>query len=206
MDRKGHWETVYQTKQLSEVSWFEPIPQTSLEIINDFRLPKNAAIIDIGGGDSLMADHLIALGYTNITVLDISGEAIERAKKRLGESAGLVTWIVSDILLFDYTQKYDLWHDRATFHFLTERSEQQTYLKKMLQSLLPNAYITLSTFAIDGPQKCSGLQIQQYSERTLAELFGVFFEKLDCFHKEHTTPFNTKQEFIYCSFQNKLAH
>jgi len=205
MEKKDHWEKVYQTKQFAEVSWYEPVPETSLQIIHDLKLPKDAAIIDIGGGDSLLADHLIELGYTNITVLDISGHAIARAKKRLAEKAGLIHWVISDILEFDNTVKYDLWHDRATFHFLTERIEQQIYLKKLRRSLLPNAYIVISTFASEGPEKCSGLQIQQYSERTLAELFSAFFEKLGCLSKQHITPANTKQEFIYCSFQNRLT-
>jgi 2-polyprenyl-3-methyl-5-hydroxy-6-metoxy-1,4-benzoquinol methylase len=206
MNRKDHWEKVYQTKKLTEVSWYEPVPETSMQIINNLKLAKDAAIIDVGGGDSLLADYLIALGYTNITVLDISCLAIQRAKKRLGEKAGLVNWIVSDILLFDSVLKYNVWHDRATFHFLTDRTEQQIYLQKLQRNLFPNADILLSTFAKEGPEKCSGLQVQQHSEQTLTELLGTYFKKKGCFIKQHITPINTKQQFIYCSFQNKLTH
>lgn len=121
MNRKDHWEKIYQTKPLSEVSWYKPVPETSLSIIIGLKLSKDAAIIDIGGGDSLLADHLLKLGYTNITVLDISASAIERAKQRLNEKPALVNWIVSDMLLLDSEFKYDLWHDRAALHFLTEK-------------------------------------------------------------------------------------
>jgi ubiquinone/menaquinone biosynthesis C-methylase UbiE len=187
------------------VSWYEPVPGTSLSIIIGLKLPKDAAIIDIGGGDSLMADHLLKLGYTNITVLDISASAIERAKQRLNEKAALVNWIVSDMLLLDSKLKYDLWHDRTAFHFLTRKQDQQAYLETVNRSLKPKAYLIVGTFAMDGPEKCSGLNIQQYSEQSLSDLFDVYFDKLGCLSKVHMTPFQTLQRFIYCCFQRTCA-
>jgi trans-aconitate methyltransferase len=129
---KKHWDEVYETKPLSEVSWYEPVPETSLQLINKLNLPKDAAIIDIGGGDSLLVDYLLGQGYTDITVLDISDKAIERAKRRLSNKAEQVKWIVSDILQYKTQQKYDLWHDRATFHFLTNQQDCQTYIAERL--------------------------------------------------------------------------
>ncbi|GAC1310137.1 MAG: class I SAM-dependent methyltransferase [Mucilaginibacter sp.] len=200
---REHWENIYQQKPLSEVSWFEPDPKNSLRMIDGFNLPENAAIIDIGGGDSLLADHLLDLGYTDITVLDISETAITRAKQRLGTRAALINWVVCDMLVFQPDRKYDLWHDRAAFHFLTEEKEQQLYLAKVRSYLLTGGYLTLSTFATDGPEKCSGLAVQQYSESTLTYLLHPYFDKIRCFTSGHQTPFETVQKFIYCSFQHR---
>lgn len=199
---KKHWEEVYETKPLSEVSWYEPVPETSLQLINRLNLPKDAAIIDIGGGDSLLVDYLLEQGYTNITVLDISARAIERAKQRLNNKAERVKWIVSDILQYKTKEKYDLWYDRATFHFLTKPHDQQTYIAAVRKSLKSKGYFLLSTFTTNGPKKCSGLQIQQYSESSLSKLLKKYFTKLGCLVKTHITPFKTMQQFIYCSFQN----
>ena len=205
-DRKQHWENVYQTKQLTEVSWYEPAPETSLSIIESFKLPTNAAIIDIGGGDSLLVDNLLACGYNNITVLDISANAIERAKHRLGGKAGLVKWIVKDIIDSKPNQKYGLWHDRATFHFLVDKKEQDKYLEMVHQCIVPGGYMVLSTFSEEGPKRCSGLPVQQYSENTLSDLFAGYFEKIKCFTKIHVTPSHSIQSFVFCSFKvNPLA-
>lgn len=204
-DRKQHWENVYQTRQLTEVSWYEPIPDTSLSIIKLFKLPKDAAIIDIGGGDSLLADYLLMLGYTNITVLDISANAIERAKERLSERAAHVTWIIKDIIDFNPDKKYDLWHDRATFHFLIIKEEQDKYLDMVHRHLTADGYMVLSTFSEEGPEKCSGLPVQQYTENSLPDLFARYFEKIRCFTKIHITPLHTIQSFVFCSFRNRHA-
>lgn len=201
MERKDHWENVYQTKQLSGLSWYEPIPQTSINIIKEFGLSTDAAIIDIGGGDSLLADHLLALGYTNISVLDISSAAIERAKLRLGPKAVLVKWIISDMLLFNGTEKFDVWHDRAAFHFLTDPQDQQLYLYTVNKNLRDDGYLVIGTFSLNGPEKCSNLPVQQYSELTLTRLFSRYFKTINCFIKDHTTPFQTLQQFIFCIFQ-----
>ncbi|RFZ83047.1 class I SAM-dependent methyltransferase [Mucilaginibacter terrenus] len=205
MDKKEHWEKVYQTKSLTEVSWYEPAPETSLNIIASLKLCKNAAIIDIGGGDSLLADHLLALGYTNITVLDISAAAIERAKLRLGPRAALVKWIIRDMLLFTGSEKFDLWHDRATFHFLTDLQDRHIYLDIVNRNLKVKGYLIVSTFALDGPEKCSNLPVHQFSESTLFDVFGLYFTKINCFEKEHPTPVLTLQQFLYCTFQKTIT-
>src|SRR5579872_7043981 len=204
-NKQQHWENIYQNHQLTQVSWYEPIPETSLSIIKRFNLPMDAAIIDIGGGDSLLVDYLLLMGYTNITVLDISAKEIERAQARLGEKAQMVTWLVQDVLDFTTTQQYDLWHDRAAFHFFTDINEQERYLDSVHQYLKPNGYLVLSTFSTEGPETCSGLPVQQYSENSLSKLFNKYFEKIRCFTKMHITPFHTVQSFVFCSFQKQAV-
>ncbi|MFD2146082.1 class I SAM-dependent methyltransferase [Mucilaginibacter antarcticus] len=201
--KKEHWENVYEQKLLTEVSWYEERPEASLNLIADLNLPKNSAIIDIGGGDSFLVDHLLALGYTNISVLDISAKAIERAKLRLANKAQQVEWIVSDVLDFKPAKVYDLWHDRAAFHFLTDTKDVRSYLDKVNLSLKTGTFAVIATFAEDGPEKCSGLAVRPYSEKGLGELFSMYFEKQQCFHTTHLTPFQIIQKFIYCSFTRK---
>ncbi len=200
-DRKKHWENIYQTKQLNEVSWFQPTPQTSLDLIREFNLPLFAKIIDIGGGDSLLVDHLLDAGYDDITVLDISEAAIERAKSRLGERAGSVKWIVADASGFKPSEKYDLWYDRAAFHFLTTAGEIESYLETARQCINPSGVLIIGTFSEQGPKKCSGLDIKQYSEETITNLFEQGFVKIKCFTLDHRTPFDTIQNFIFCTFR-----
>lgn len=202
-NKQQHWENIYQNHQLTQVSWYEPIPETSLSIIKRFNLPLDAAIIDIGGGDSLLVDYLLLLGYTNITVLDISANAIERAQARLGEKAKLVNWLIHDVLDFTANRHYDLWHDRAAFHFFTKMNEQELYLDRVHKYLKPNGYLVLGTFSTEGPETCSGLPVRQYSENSLSKLFNKYFDKIRCFTKMHITPFHTVQSFIFCSFQNR---
>lgn len=196
---KDHWETVYTTKQPDEVSWTQDSPKTSLEFITSFDLPKAAAIIDIGGGDSKLVDCLLEEGYTNITVLDISSKALERAKLRLKEKSRLVKWIVADITEFDPAERYDVWHDRATFHFLTAPEQKNKYLEIAGNSV--DRYITIGTFSKNGPEKCSGLRIEQYSEEKLEAALQGRFKKLRCITEDHITPFNTVQNFLFCSFR-----
>jgi|SRR5690554_442896 len=199
--QKNHWETVYETKAPSEVSWTQNLPKTSLDFITSFNLPKNASIIDVGGGDSKLVDFLLDAGFTNISVLDISSKALERAKLRLGEKAELVDWIVSDISDFKPQNKFDLWHDRAAFHFLTSPEQKEKYLKTIENHV--NQYLVLGTFSENGPKKCSGLDIQQYSEESLSQFLENDFEKIKCFTEDHTTPFNTTQNFLFCSFKRR---
>ena len=189
IDRKQHWENVYATKEPHQVSWTQETPQTSIDFIQSFGLDKTARIIDIGGGDSKLVDHLLELGYTNISVLDISEKALEKAKQRLGENAKKVTWIVSDVTDFEPTQHYDIWHDRAAFHFLRTKDEIQKYL--VILRKFVKGYVVIGTFSDQGPLKCSGLEITQYSESTMAERLSDGFEKLTCINLEHTTPFET---------------
>ncbi len=200
-DRHQHWENIYQAKKLSEVSWYQPTPATSLAFFKEFKVPLTAKIIDIGGGDSLLVDHLLNLGYKDITVLDISETAIERAKTRLGDRAQQVTWIVADATTFQPTQKYDFWHDRAAFHFLTSDNDIDAYLETVQQNLRPNGILVIGTFSENGPKKCSGIDIHQYSERSMIVRLQKFFTKIKCSTVDHTTPSGTIQNFIFCSFK-----
>jgi SAM-dependent methyltransferase len=195
---KEHWETVYATKTPQEVSWTQEKPMISLDFIASFQLEKSASIIDIGGGDSLLVDFLLDLGYTNLSVLDISAHAIERAKVRLGEKASLVTWIVSDINDFEPIQNYDLWHDRAAFHFLTSQRDIERYVKLVSNHV---KQLVIGTFSTNGPFKCSGLEITQYDENELGQLFGPLgFEVQTTKREDHMTPFGTTQNFVFASF------
>ncbi len=203
MDRKNHWETVYKTKNPDEVSWTQSIPQTSLDFIHSFKLDKRAKIIDVGGGDSKLVDFLLDEGFENITVLDISGKAIERAKERLGNKAQNVKWIESDILEFEPKETYDVWHDRAAFHFLTS-SEQIEKYKALTRKAVKN-HMVLGTFSENGPKKCSGLDIKQYNEEQMEATFNDF-DKIQCKVEDHATPFGTKQNFIFCSFKKSRVN
>ncbi|KOH42527.1 class I SAM-dependent methyltransferase [Sunxiuqinia dokdonensis] len=200
-DRKKHWETIYKTRPLNEVSWFEPVPKTSLDFFKQFQVSRQAKIIDIGGGDSLLVDHLLDQGYCDLTVLDISEAAIERAKERLGERASMVKWIVADAATFQPDEKYDFWHDRAAFHFLTQEQEVSNYLGIAQKSICPNGILVIGTFSEQGPEKCSGIEIKRYSEDAMTKLLNAFFEKIRCITVDHQTPFSTIQNFVFCSFR-----
>ena len=200
-DRKKHWEHIYQTKELKDVSWFQPTPETSLDFFRQFNVPTTAKIIDIGGGDSFLVDHLLDLGYQDISVLDISSSAIDRAKQRLGERAAKVKWIVADAATFKPTEKYDFWHDRAAFHFLTVKNEIDHYIATAAHAISPKGILVIGTFSEQGPTKCSGIAIKQYSEDTMTDLFQNDFEKINCIAIDHKTPFDTIQNFVFCSFR-----
>lgn len=202
-ERKAHWEQIYTTKQPHEVSWTQAVPETSLQFIRDAQLGQQAHIIDIGGGDSRLVDYLLDEGYEHITVLDISEQALERAKTRIGERAEKVQWIVSDITEFEPQMKYDFWHDRAAFHFLTTDVQIEQYLKIAMTALKENSYLTIGTFSDNGPKKCSGLEIKQYNEETLNAILTKGFEQVRCITEDHITPFNTIQNFLFCSFVRK---
>lgn len=199
MDRKNHWETVYENKNPDQVSWTQEKPEISLEFIQECHLPKTAKIIDVGGGDSKLVDFLLEEGYENITVLDISAKAIEKAIKRLGNKAEKVQWIVSDITEFQPTETYDLWYDRAAFHFLTEKEQIEKYAA--LTAEFVNDRLIIGTFSTQGPTKCSGLDISQYDENGLANVFETYFQKIKCLTVDHITPFDTVQNFQFCSFK-----
>lgn len=200
-DRKNHWENIYNTKELKDVSWFQVRPETSLDFFKQFNVPTTAKIIDIGGGDSLLVDHLLDLGYQDISVLDISESAIERAKIRLGQKANNVKWIVADAATFVPTEQYDFWHDRAAFHFLTEENEISNYLEIAQKSINPKGILVIGTFSEQGPKKCSGIEIKQYSETSMTDRLKIFFEKIKCITVDHITPFDTIQNFVFCSFK-----
>ena len=204
--KKQHWETIYTTKTPQEVSWTQAKPQTSLDFIASFDLEKTAKIIDIGGGESLLVDFLLEDGFENITVLDISKSALERAKKRVeekfGEKSNCVTWIESDITEFEPKTNYDLWHDRATFHFLTEESDISKYIKIVEKYVSKN--LIIATFSKEGAKKCSGLEICQYNEESLMNKFESSFRKIACLQEDHITPFDTQQNFLFCRFEKKI--
>lgn len=202
-NRKEHWEMVFATKQPNEVSWTQEIPKTSLDLVHAANLDKQAKIIDVGGGDSSLVDYLLDEGFENISVLDISEKAIERAKKRLGDKSVKVVWIVSDIADFKPSSSYDFWHDRAAFHFLTKENDIENYLSIAKQAVKENGVITIGTFSDCGPKKCSGLEIKQYNEETLKTKLLNGFEKIKCFTEDHITPFKTKQNFLFCSFKRR---
>ena len=203
IDSKKHWEKVYETKNPGEMSWTQLEPKTSLDLIHSFKLPKTAKIIDVGGGDSKLVDHLIDEGFENITVLDISAKALDKAKRRLGDKAEKVKWIVSDILDFQPGATYDVWHDRATFHFLTAQQEIAKYTDAAKKAA--TGYLIIATFSDNGPEKCSGLDVKQYDEENLINSFQNQFEKLQCINEDHITPFNTRQNFLFCSFRRRIT-
>lgn len=202
-ENQQHWDKVYSEKQPTEVSWYEPMPEISLSLIRDCSLKKDAAIIDIGGGDSFLAEFLVSQGYTDVTVVDISQNAIERAKERMCEKADEVTWIVADAATFKPTKKYDLWHDRAAFHFLTDENDQKNYLKTLFEAVKPGGYVIMSTFSDTGPTTCSGLPVQRYSVGEMQKIFEEEFSVLSGRTVDHSTPSGGTQNFTVCSFQKK---
>jgi ubiquinone/menaquinone biosynthesis C-methylase UbiE len=200
-DRKEHWENIYHTKETNQVSWYQPNPETSLGFFQQFNIPKSAKIIDIGGGDSFLVDHLIEMDYQDITVLDISESALERAKHRLGNRAKMVKWIVADAVAFKPSEKYDFWHDRAAFHFLTDEQDIESYINNVQKSIKPNGILVIGTFSENGPKKCSGIEIRQYSEKSMTDRLKKYFEKIKCITVDHVTPSDTVQNFVFCSFR-----
>lgn len=201
LDNKKHWENIYKAKDLKNLSWYQPVPTTSLGFLKQFRIPKTGRIIDIGGGDGFLVDHLLDMGYQDITILDISKTAIDKAKQRLGEKAKKVKWIVADATGFVPTEKYDFWHDRAAFHFLTNEQEITNYLNTAQKCIEPTGILVIGTFSEQGPEKCSGIEVKQYSEKTMTARLEKFFEKISCIRVDHKTPFDTMQNFVFCSFR-----
>ncbi|MDO6432640.1 class I SAM-dependent methyltransferase [Flavitalea sp. BT771] len=201
MNKRMHWDKIFAHKNDNEKSWFQPYPATSVAFIEELNLPKNAAIIDVGGGDSRLADTLLEKGYTDITVLDISAAAIQNARERLGKDADRVQWIVGDILEFLPSRHYDCWHDRAVFHFVTQPDNIRRYTRLMEDSIQPHGALIIGTFAEDGPEKCSGLPVKRYSQRMLTSILQSSFEKIRCIDEKHETPFHTIQSFTFCSFR-----
>lgn len=200
---KAHWDNIFATKAEQEVSWFQAYPSTSVALLSMFNLSKDAHIIDIGGGDSRFVDALLEKGYKHIYVLDISATALERSKARLGQKAQQVHWIVSDILDFTAEVKFDFWHDRAAFHFLTMEEKIGQYVHIAEQSIQPGGYLVLGTFAENGPSTCSGLHIKQYTEASMSLRFERSFERIRCTREQHETPAHSLQQFVFCSFRKK---
>jgi 2-polyprenyl-3-methyl-5-hydroxy-6-metoxy-1,4-benzoquinol methylase len=205
MQSKEHWEKVYSTKSATEVSWFQEHSEISLKLIHDAGNLKAASIIDVGGGASTLVDDLIAHGYENVTVLDLSVAALSTAKARLGDRSSKVKWLEVNVLdanLPEHT--YDVWHDRAVFHFLTNEEDRQAYVCKVLKAVKPSGLVIVATFAEDGPTKCSGLPVMRYNSDQLHAEFGTPFQLIGHEEESHHTPDGYEQKFIYC-FCKKLA-
>lgn len=203
MSTKEHWEKIFSTKISDTLTWYQNQPKALIECLHSLEFPKDVSIIDIGGGDSLVPDTLLELGYCDITVLDISSKAIQRSKERLGLDGKGIVWLEKDILLFQPLQKYDFWYDRAVFHFLTDRSEIRKYVEICNHSVGKDGYLLLGTFSKNGPKKCSGLEITQYSEIKMMETFRKYFDRVKCFEEEHITPTGATQSFQFCLFRKK---
>jgi ubiquinone/menaquinone biosynthesis C-methylase UbiE len=201
MSKKEHWENVFSTKKETEVSWYQKQPKTSLQLIQSCKVPKDAKIIDVGGGDSYLIDHLLELGYSNLFLLDISEAAINRARLRLGDQVKNVTFIVSDSLLYHSDVTFDIWHDRASFHFFTDAQDIEKYKINISHLIKENGHLILGAFSEDGPLKCSGLDIKQYSVDKMEAVFGTDFELKNCFTEDHETPFDSLQNFIFCLYK-----
>jgi len=202
-DRKAHWEKIYTTKQPNEVSWHQDVPATSLQLIQELNLPKSARIFDNGAGDSFLVDQLLKLGYKDVTVQDISGAALNRVKDRLAEESKNVCWVVDDEAHCQPDGKYDVWHDRAAFHFLIDENEIESYVQIIERSIKPGGTFIVATFSTEGPKKCSGLPVCQYSETSMEKLLLRSFNKVKCMTQDHTTPFNTTQNFLFCVFRKR---
>lgn len=196
-DKKTHWERIYGDKAPHEVSWFQPQPTLSLQLIKDIQLPQNAAIIDVGGGSSVLVDHLLAEGYTDLSVLDISAKALAYAQNRLGEKASQVSWYEKDVTQFVPDRRFSLWHDRAVFHFLTEKSDRVSYVEILKRTLVLGGHLIIAAFALGGPSKCSGLDIVQYDAEKLISELGEAFKLIAHKTEIHTTPTNLEQKFAY---------
>jgi trans-aconitate methyltransferase len=200
-NRKTHWETVYTTKAENEVSWFQENPAPSLELIDLARPTPETAIIDIGGGASRLVDSLVMRGFRSVAVLDVSEAALDVAKTRLGDRAGEVQWIVADVTKWAPTQTFDIWHDRAAFHFLVDPADRAAYISRMKQAVRPGGHVIIGTFAIDGPEKCSGLPVNRYDAAGLARELDEGFVPVAARRHDHATPWNSEQRFQFCVFR-----
>jgi ubiquinone/menaquinone biosynthesis C-methylase UbiE len=199
MPSKEHWEHVYTTKATDAVSWFQEHARNSLKLIQKTGVPLSAAIIDIGGGASTLVDDLLAKGYCNLSVLDLSAAALSAAQSRLGPKASGVNWVVADITEAELpAQSYDVWHDRAVFHFLTTAEDRQAYVQAVLRAVKPGGHVIVATFAEDGPLQCSGLPVMRYNPDELHAEFGEPFTLVHHEKESHQTPFGTAQQFTYC--------
>jgi ubiquinone/menaquinone biosynthesis C-methylase UbiE len=199
MDRKQHWERVYGTKKPTEVSWYQADPRLSLSLVTEAAGDGRASIIDVGGGASALVDRLVERPNTEVTVLDLSGAALREDQNRLGEKAKGVNWIEADILNVELPENaYDIWHDRAVFHFLTDATDRRRYVAQVLRSVRKGGHVLVATFDEHGPERCSGLNVIRYSPEELHAQFGAPFRLLRSVHEDHLTPMGTTQKFVYC--------
>jgi trans-aconitate methyltransferase len=201
--RHDHWENVYAGKGENQVSWFQETPAISLELIELVGAMPGSGIIDIGGGASRLVDCLVSRGYEDVTVLDLSEAALAAARSRVGESAGRVTWVAADVTIWEPSRTYDIWHDRAAFHFLTEREDQAAYIARLRRAVRPGGHAIIGTFAPDGPERCSGLLVSRYDAAALAATLGRGFELIDARRHEHVTPWGATQKFQFSTFRRE---
>jgi SAM-dependent methyltransferase len=201
-DRKAHWERVYTTKAETEVSWFESDPVPSLEALARIGADCRTAVIDVGGGSSRLVDRLVHDGYEDVTVLDVSAAALDVAKARLGEAAGKVRWLVADVTDWAPERTYDVWHDRAAFHFLVVRADQAAYVGRLEQALRPGGHAIIATFAPDGPERCSGLPVARHDGESLAAVLGADFSLIESRRRGHRTPSGAAQRFQFSIFRH----
>jgi ubiquinone/menaquinone biosynthesis C-methylase UbiE len=199
-NRKDHWERVYQKLSPGEVGWYQAYPKWSLKLIGNASIGTDLSIIDVGGGTSGLSEHLLDRGYRNLTVLDISGNSIDRAKSRLGEKSHEIKWVEADITSHEFKAQYDIWHDRAVFHFLTNTEDRRKYIAALNQALKPNGQLIMATFSLDAPPKCSGLPVVRYSPETLQKELGHNFNPVETALEKHVTPSGVLQDFIFCRF------
>src|SRR6266436_3571762 len=199
MDTRTHWEKIYTTKAPDQVSWYRPHLETSIDLIERSISDRSASILDVGGGESTLVDDLLARGFQNITVLDVSQVAIDATKQRLGQIASRVRWLVADVTQVELEPRaYDVWHDRAVFHFLTLPEQRSAYVRQVVLSVKPGGYVIVSAFGPEGPTKCSGLDVVRYDAESLHEEFGTRFRLVESSKELHETPFGTTQQFLYC--------
>ena len=202
-DRKSHWQGVYDQKRFTDVSWYQPVPVRSLELIATVGITEDAPVIDVGGGASTLVDHLVGRGFRDVTVLDVAERALAQAQNRLGELAGCATWLVADITAFQPERTYSLWHDRAVLHFLIDAADRRRYMEALRSALAPGGHLVLATFGPDGPLKCSGLEVRRYSPRMMAELLGPEFELQAHDIEFHRTPSGGLQQFLCTRWQRR---
>jgi SAM-dependent methyltransferase len=196
---EAHWESIYQTKAPDAVSWYRPHLELSLELIERFAAERSAAIIDVGGGEATLVDDLLLRGYRDVMVLDISQTAIEATKRRLGEAADAVRWIAGDVTKVELpARSFDVWHDRAVFHFLTELADREAYVRSVLRAVRPGGHVIVSAFGPEGPVKCSGLDVIRYDADSLHREFGRRFRIEESAREVHSTPWGSPQQFVYC--------
>jgi 2-polyprenyl-3-methyl-5-hydroxy-6-metoxy-1,4-benzoquinol methylase len=201
VQKRAHWDAVYLSKVADDVSWFQPHPQPSLAALDWMGVPKGASLIDVGGGASNLVDVLLERGWSGLTVLDISRAALEVAKARLGDGAARINWIVADACTWTPSQTYDVWHDRALFHFLTRESHRQAYCRALDAAVGRSGHVIIATFAPDGPERCSGLPVLRYDEQSLAKELGPGLRLRHHWREEHHTPGGASQMFNWCLFE-----
>lgn len=200
MDRRDHWNRVFTSKSEQEVSWFEALPTVSLAMLDAARITPTMCVVDVGGGDSRLIDHLIRRGMDCLAVVDVSAAALDRARTRLGAAANAPTWITSDVTGEWTLKPMDVWHDRAVFHFLTDAEDRTRYLAHLKDTVKPGGTVIIATFALDGPERCSGLPVMRYSPESLAAALGDEFMLVQALHHIHQTPWGSRQRFQYSRF------